>query len=84
MSENAVGYLLLLTGALCVAAFVLLNFRLDKAWIHKPTAGGGPVPMTPKRTRLTVGTIEAALFMIGITLFTAGCAIFLTRGYGSF
>jgi hypothetical protein len=82
MSEDAVGYVLLIVGALLVAGFAVVNFRFDHARAHKPVAG--EMALADKRTRRAMGTFEATLFFVGVILFSAGCAIFLTRGYGSF
>jgi hypothetical protein len=70
--------------------FVLLNFGLERLWFPRPRRlPPGVPPLQPlvgpaRRAHMALGTIESAVFIIGVFLIGMGCSILGTRGYGSF
>lgn len=79
------------TGSAYLIIFVVLNFWLEGIWFPRPhrAVPGNMMPVPPlvgetKRAHISMGSVEAAVFIIGVVLIGTGCSLMGTRGYGSF
>jgi hypothetical protein len=74
-------------GLLLIGLFVYSNFYLDERWaavVGPPqlTSGARQVRL---RGGLVRGTVEATLFLAGVSLITVGCSVYgIGVGYGGF
>ena len=89
--EVKAAQVLWVTGAMYLIAFVVLNFWLERIWFPRPhrMVPGNMKPVPPlvgetKRAHISMGALEATVFIAGIILIGTGCSLLGTRGYGSF
>jgi len=74
-------------GAVLIGLFVYSNFYLDEKWLSPANAGGSATTRQAsiRRARILRGSVEAALFGVGVTLICAGLAkVGINAGYGGF
>jgi len=85
--EVEAAQVLWVSGATYLIVFVLLNFWLERIWFPSPRVGAASVPPLVGETRrahISMGAVEAVVFIIAIVLIGTGTSLMGTRGYGSF